>query len=380
MKPVQHIAYRFLTDADFFNIYKPLGAEEGGGGQKYIDFPVSDISLEQWEDFLADIENLERGMLTHGPKWKFPIYSIGIDVTDQQTLEMYQRRAPTVSISRQHIHTGGANRVLAWHPDHGFPANSEYPAPMPIKQGVPHGLAIFLVKTYDNEIWAGWFMNGSQQPPTQNEAAKKLLAEILDPNNEEGDAGFLSFEKGILRLVESNSEQPFTTEMATTNVKPVRSPRTYSKKQKTEEELTVSLFSEDEEEDATTNTETKMVIVKTRVRNKKSVNALKELYGHVCQITGNEFLFKKRDGVPYTEAHHLIPLGKGGADSPRNMIIIDPRVHRMLHYAEVEGINLSNIQEKEDGSATLAIKINGDPYTITWHPKHIEYVKKFEES
>ena len=140
------------------------------------------------------------------------------------------------------------------------------------------------------------------------------------------------------------------------------------------------LFDDDEDQDDSSAPMEKMIVVRTKRRNKRAVSALKELYGHKCQITGDEFLFKKRDGIFYTEAHHLIPLGKGGADSPRNMIILDPRVHRMLHYADVEGIDLSNLQEQEDGSATLEIKINGDSYIITWHPKHIEHVKKFEDS
>ena len=37
MRVVRAIVFRYLTDADFFNMYKPTGTEIGGGGQLYID-------------------------------------------------------------------------------------------------------------------------------------------------------------------------------------------------------------------------------------------------------------------------------------------------------------------------------------------------------
>jgi hypothetical protein len=43
MQKVRSIIFRYLTTADFFNIYKPSGTEEGGGGQGYIDFPVNAV-------------------------------------------------------------------------------------------------------------------------------------------------------------------------------------------------------------------------------------------------------------------------------------------------------------------------------------------------
>ena len=47
--------YRFLTHADFFNIYKPSGTEERGGGQSYIDIPVSKVSVNQWKEFFSGV-------------------------------------------------------------------------------------------------------------------------------------------------------------------------------------------------------------------------------------------------------------------------------------------------------------------------------------
>ena len=106
----------------------------------------------------------------------------------------------------------------------------------------------------------------------------------------------------------------------------------------------------------------------------KAVKDLKALYENRCQISGEIYSFKKIDGVTYSEVHHLIPLGKGGADDPRNMIVVNPLIKRMLHYAEVTGLDFNAIQEDEDGESCLEIRINGEPFTIIWHKDHI---KKF---
>ncbi len=81
-------------------------------------------------------------------------------------------------------------------------------------------------------------------------------------------------------------------------------------------------------------------------------------------------MFKKSDGTPYTEAHHLIPLGEGGADAPHNLVIVSAHIHRMLHYADVSDIDLSKINNNQ-----LDISINGVPYTITWHSEHAKLVE-----
>jgi 5-methylcytosine-specific restriction protein A len=93
------------------------------------------------------------------------------------------------------------------------------------------------------------------------------------------------------------------------------------------------------------------------------------VYRGECQLTGTKYAFKKTDGRLYSEAHHLIPLGEGGADLRRNLIIISPLIHRMFHYAEVSRLDLSRIVGNK-----LNLKINGKSFTITWHPKHAEAV------
>jgi hypothetical protein len=104
-------------------------------------------------------------------------------------------------------------------------------------------------------------------------------------------------------------------------------------------------------------------------RNTRAVAPLKLLYRGECQLTGTKYAFKKTDGRLYSEAHHLTPLGEGGADSPHNLVIISPLIHRMFHYAKVSSLDLRRIVGNK-----LKLKINGKNYIITWHPKHAEAV------
>ncbi len=40
----------------------------------------------------------------------------------------------------------------------------------------------------------------------------------------------------------------------------------------------------------------------------------------------------KRTGEPYLEVHHVVPLAKGGTDTPDNVIALCPNCHRRRHY------------------------------------------------
>ena len=140
------------------------------------------------------------------------------------------------------------------------------------------------------------------------------------------------------------------------------------------EEDTVQKFQFDEDEEVANDAPAtvKELMRKVRIRNIKAVKKLKELYENKCQISGEDLTFKKRDGTLYSEAHHLIPLGAGGADSARNIVIVSPLIHKMLHYARVEGMDLKKIKDDK-----LTIKINGEDYTISWHPDHAKIISTF---
>ena len=391
MKQAQSIIYRYLTEADFFNMYKPPKTEAGGGGQLYIDFLTSSIPVPSWDRFFNGVRNLKRTVVTNGPQWMFPIHSIGI-TSAKQTLRIYQRREASICIPNQNINTRSANRVHAWSPNNGFPK----PDNPENRNSLPAGLAVYLVRTTDNKVWAGWFQQSDGiGEPCRNDAGRQLLDSMLN-SKKAGDVGMLEFVSKNLLLDTNTHAAPLVgvepsnpshvsatlnnvselgqTENSTNTVKLRTSSTTTGSQSKTEDELTDFLFREDEKGNNEQLEQYREAVVTVRQRNQTIVQALKELYNNECQLTGQEFTFLKRDGTPYTEAHHLIALGQGGADDPRNIIIVSPLIHRMLHYAQVEGIALNKIVEQTDGSATLDIEINNTPYTITWLPKHAQCV------
>jgi len=212
---------------------------------------------------------------------------------------------------------------------------------------------------------------------------------MVNVTNRPGDACMLQFDEGVLWIDETDPQSPFMSTQELPIPLPIARPRPtpgpqrprrgYPQRQRTEEEIADSLFGEDEDLEAG-GLGTREVVTRIRQRNIRAVQALKELYGYRCQITGTTYIFRKHDGNYYTEAHHLIPLGEGGADNPRNIIIISPLIHCMLHFAEVSEIDLRRIVELPDGSATLEILINGEPYIITWHPRHAARVLRPQNS
>jgi 5-methylcytosine-specific restriction protein A len=53
----------------------------------------------------------------------------------------------------------------------------------------------------------------------------------------------------------------------------------------------------------------------------------------ICEQCNEDAPFKrKKDGTPYLEVHHRIPLSEGGFDTVGNAIAVCPNCHRELHY------------------------------------------------
>jgi len=206
---------------------------------------------------------------------------------------------------------------------------------------------------------------------------------MTDSSNSAGATGYIEIDPNArLLLFPENRRFPFGTGQiaVATSIVPTRSatPSAHLEEsapkynQRGELEILMSLFGEDKAEKPSAQTRER--IQQVVVRNLKAVKDLKALYKNNCQISGDIYAFKKRNGQTYCEVHHLIALGEGGADDPRNMIVVNPLIHRMLHYAEVTGLNLSAIQTDEAGESTLEIQINGQPFTITWNRDHARRV------
>jgi 5-methylcytosine-specific restriction protein A len=382
MKDVKNIVYRFLTDAEFFNIYKPPRTEAGGGGQTYIDFQTTFIPVARWHTFFSGVKDLKVGTRANGPEWRFPVHSIGVPpAPPQQILMVYQRRPASVCISSQYIHSKSSNRVHAWHPSNGFPQ----PGDSADRHQLPDGLAVFIARTFNHEVWAGWF--NANDPVNRGWAdakARLLLSHIFAAARQPGDAGMLTFKQGQLRINTNDSKVPLTGgTIAVGTTLPAKKPKVKKAKKKTkprprrvlkEKELLDVLFYEDEADPATVDTKQKTITVKIKQRNQRAVKRLKQLYGNRCQISGARLTFRKQDGIFYSEAHHLLPLGDGGADDPCNMIIVSPLIHKMLHYASVEGIDLTQIKQQPSGEGVLKILINGEDMVITWHAEHAKRI------
>jgi 5-methylcytosine-specific restriction protein A len=345
-KIVDSIVFRRMTYADFRHINKVGGEEQGGGGQSYIDFPTANINIESWYSFLGDHTSTGAG---NRPKWNFKINNLGLNLLED--IRIYQRRPASISIASQKLpeNSRGGQRLSAWHPNYSFPVDYNPES---------DNLVIYIVKSTDGEYWAGWFLKNTVPNNWKiNDELKNLF--------EEESAGFIKMQYKVL-FETSNKDWPFYFEA-----------QTIKNQIKTDKDLEEDLLNQDTslklaelvEDDE--NPIFKETILKIRKRNNKVVSELKKLYEGKCQITGEEFTFKKRNGEYYSEVHHLIPLGESGSDAYANAIVISPLIHRMLHYADVSKIDLSKIVDNK-----LEILINGTEHTITWLPEHFETVIK----
>ena len=61
--------------------------------------------------------------------------------------------------------------------------------------------------------------------------------------------------------------------------------------------------------------------------------------GHKCQICEamgmNPIGFMTERGIPYTEAHHVDEVSKGGGLGPENIVVLCANHHRQMHYGNV---------------------------------------------
>lgn len=366
MRHATKVVFRRITGSDFFNIYKASGTEKRGGGQSYIDFSTSGISLANWRSFFAGVPTVQK---RGGPLWEFDVQSLSLGLT--QRIQVGQRRKTSVSLRSQKINSSRGNRVYAWHPNYtGFPAPSTAPtkASDPRIQPLITDLVVYLIRDDQGDYWAGWFK--SAQPLPGWSVDPRLARMLTDTEGYIDLTPRVPFDEGRLPW----PFDPVATAAATVAAPPpspalpsspsVQPAKGRRRRDVPETELLEALFENDV---ARTTTRTKVVrnVIK---RNKVAAQKLKLLYGK-CQISGTDYVFDRTSGGPYLEAHHLVPLGEGGSDTAHNLIVVSAHIHRMLHYAKVAGIDLARIHGN-----TLEITLNDVNYTITWHPEHAKRV------
>ena len=203
---VRSIIYRALSDADFFNINKPKGSEVKGGGQSYIDFPTSNINISEWNSFLQSTKNLSKQNGKVGPIWELPVKSLGVNSSKNiQEVKIYQRRPASVSIASQKLGTIRSNRLLAWHPDNGFP----YPLDNSNRNQCPNGLVVYLASSFTHNVYAGWYL--IQKKNKSNSSLKTIFKNV-----NKGESGIVFFEQGKITLDDSIWCSPFDQDLSLT--------------------------------------------------------------------------------------------------------------------------------------------------------------------
>lgn len=85
-----------------------------------------------------------------------------------------------------------------------------------------------------------------------------------------------------------------------------------------------------------------------------------------CNIDSNHHTFTTKNGKPYMEAHHLIPLSaqdsfNSGLDTEANIVCLCPNCHRLLHYGiEIKAELKTIYEERKDALAKSGINISFD--------------------
>lgn len=75
------------------------------------------------------------------------------------------------------------------------------------------------------------------------------------------------------------------------------------------------------------------VIIKRFERNYDVVVWAKRRANGICQLCQSQAPFINKQGNPFLETHHIIPLGQDGKDVIKNTVALCPNCHRRLHHA-----------------------------------------------
>lgn len=66
-------------------------------------------------------------------------------------------------------------------------------------------------------------------------------------------------------------------------------------------------------------------------RNPYVVELAKRKANGVCQLCMSPAPFNTKQGIPFLETHHIVPLAQGGKDTIENTVALCPNCHRKLH-------------------------------------------------
>ena len=74
-----------------------------------------------------------------------------------------------------------------------------------------------------------------------------------------------------------------------------------------------------------------------------------------CELCGCDAPFKREDGSPFLEVHHVVTLADGGRDMADNAVALCPNCHRLMHYAGDETRNAA-IEQLHANVARLRVE------------------------
>lgn len=106
-----------------------------------------------------------------------------------------------------------------------------------------------------------------------------------------------------------------------------------AKKRKTQkvEKLSTSELKKAAKDRSTDNPGNRTVKSVQKERDEFVSEYAKRLAGGICSLCKQPAPFKKKDGSPYLETHHVIWLANGGSDSIDNTVALCPNCHRKMH-------------------------------------------------
>lgn len=90
----------------------------------------------------------------------------------------------------------------------------------------------------------------------------------------------------------------------------------------------------------------KEVLTTTFQRDSRIKDPVLKRANNKCELCNSPAPFYNRNGEPYFEIHHLIPLSEGGEDTIYNTVCLCPNCHRELHYGKDAEIKTKKLKDK----------------------------------
>ncbi len=119
-----------------------------------------------------------------------------------------------------------------------------------------------------------------------------------------------------------------------TKVAPLDDTHTQEEKEKHASQLSVEELKEIAQKQSTKKPKEVKSTVVQKVRDPYIAEYARKRANGICQLCGKPAPFKRSDGEPYLESHHIVWLSNGGEDSIENTVALCPNCHRRMHVVQ----------------------------------------------